>query len=60
MIDLLFIIMLCYLGGQERGLRSGTLAPALCVGFGAAAQICQEDMSFDKEWIEYLSNKLLR
>ena len=24
-------------GGQERGLRSGTLSPALCVGFGAAA-----------------------
>ena len=23
-------------GGQERGLRSGTLSPALCVGFGAA------------------------
>lgn len=26
-------------GGQERGLRSGTLAPALCVGLGAAAEI---------------------
>ena len=24
-------------GGQERGLRPGTLSPALCVGFGAAA-----------------------
>ena len=24
-------------GGQELGLRSGTLSPALCVGFGAAA-----------------------
>lgn len=23
-------------GGQERGLRSGTLAPALCVGLGKA------------------------
>jgi len=23
-------------GGQERSLRSGTLAPALCVGFGEA------------------------
>lgn len=31
-------------GGQERGLRSGTLAPALAVGFGEAARICKEDM----------------
>ena len=28
-----------YGGGQQRGLRSGTLPTALCVGFGAAAQI---------------------
>jgi cysteine desulfurase len=26
-------------GGQEGGLRSGTLAPALCAGFGAAAAL---------------------
>ena len=26
-------------GGQEGGLRSGTLSPALCAGFGAAAQL---------------------
>ncbi len=26
-------------GGQEAGLRSGTLSPALCAGFGAAAQV---------------------
>jgi cysteine desulfurase len=26
-------------GGQEGGLRSGTLSPALCVGFGAAARL---------------------
>ena len=29
-------------GGQERGLRSGTLSPALCVGFGAAAKLADE------------------
>lgn len=30
-------------GGQERGLRSGTLSPALCVGLGTACEIaCQE------------------
>lgn len=26
-------------GGQEQGLRSGTLSPALCAGFGAAATL---------------------
>ena len=26
-------------GGQEQGLRSGTLSPALCAGFGAAARV---------------------
>lgn len=26
-------------GGQEQGLRSGTLSPALCAGFGAAASL---------------------
>jgi cysteine desulfurase len=31
-------------GGQERGLRSGTLAPALVVGFGEACRIAQEEM----------------
>ena len=29
-------------GGQEQGLRSGTLSPALCVGFGAAAKLAVE------------------
>lgn len=32
-------------GGQERGLRSGTLAPPLAVGMGEAARICKEDMT---------------
>ena len=32
-------------GGQERGLRSGTLAPALVVGFGEAARIATEELS---------------
>lgn len=31
-------------GGQEGGLRSGTLAPALCVGFGLACQVAAEDL----------------
>ncbi len=34
-------------GGQERGMRSGTLSPALCVGLGEACKIYNEEM--DKE-----------
>jgi len=30
-------------GGQERGLRSGTLCPFLCVGFGHAAEIAEHE-----------------
>ena len=28
-------------GGQERGLRSGTLPTSLCVGFGKASEIAK-------------------
>jgi cysteine desulfurase len=31
-------------GGQERGLRSGTLPAPLCVGLGAAALICKNEL----------------
>jgi cysteine desulfurase len=34
-------------GGQEGGLRSGTLSPALCVGFGTAAKLAEERRSRD-------------
>ncbi|MEQ1498987.1 MAG: aminotransferase class V-fold PLP-dependent enzyme [Novosphingobium sp.] len=34
-------------GGQEGGLRSGTLSPALCAGFGAAAALANERMETD-------------
>ena len=32
-------------GGQERGLRSGTLAPHLVVGFGEACRIAKEEVA---------------
>ncbi len=32
-------------GGQERGMRSGTLSPALCVGLGEACRIYSEEMT---------------
>lgn len=36
-------------GGQERGLRSGTLAPHLLVGFGEACRIAKEEMEVSFE-----------
>lgn len=38
-------------GGQEGGLRSGTLSPALCAGFGAAAALLGPD---DHDHVERL------
>jgi cysteine desulfurase len=35
-------------GGQERGLRSGTIAPALVIGMGEAARICNEEMKVSR------------
>lgn len=45
-------------GGQERGLRSGTLPHTLCVGFGVACEIAEEEMQNDHAWVSYLSKKL--
>ncbi|ODV82049.1 mitochondrial cysteine desulfurase [Suhomyces tanzawaensis NRRL Y-17324] len=45
-------------GGQERGLRSGTLAPPLVAGFGEAARLMQTELEFDKAHITKLSEKL--
>lgn len=36
-------------GGQERGMRSGTLAPALCVGLGEACALAQVEMKAEAE-----------
>jgi cysteine desulfurase len=54
-------------GGQERGLRSGTLATPvynylikLCVGLGEAAKLCTEGMQFDSAHIKRLSEKLFK
>jgi cysteine desulfurase len=41
-------------GGQEQGLRSGTLSPALCAGFGAAAKLASERFDADRDHIEIL------
>ena len=34
-------------GGQERGMRSGTLSPFLCVALGAACEIANNEMTFE-------------
>ncbi|WP_419905993.1 IscS subfamily cysteine desulfurase [Kiloniella sp.] len=44
-------------GGQERGLRSGTLATPLCVGLGAAAQYANEEMFTEYDRLSSLSRR---
>ena len=46
-------------GGQEKGLRSGTLAPNLIVGLGAAAKIAKEEMQNDIEHVKNLNERFL-
>ncbi|MBH0113584.1 cysteine desulfurase [Novosphingobium sp. YJ-S2-02] len=41
-------------GGQEQGLRSGTLSPALCAGFGAAAALAAQRMEEDAAHVAQL------
>ena len=41
-------------GGQEGGIRSGTLSPALCVGFGEAARLLVERAEADHAHVEKL------
>jgi cysteine desulfurase len=41
-------------GAQEQGMRSGTVSPALCAGFGAAAALAAERMDSDVAHVERL------
>jgi len=41
-------------GGQEKGMRSGTLAPHLVVGIGAACEIAMDEMEADHKHISFL------
>lgn len=45
-------------GGQERGMRSGTLPTPLCVGLGAACAVAQADMAVDSARIARLAARL--
>ncbi|EFW99329.1 tRNA splicing protein [Grosmannia clavigera kw1407] len=46
-------------GGQERGLRSGTLSPPLVVGFGEACRLAKQELPYDSRRIKSLSDRLL-
>lgn len=46
-------------GGQERGMRSGTVPTPLVVGFGKAAEVAMNDMAKDYQHIKKLSDKFI-
>lgn len=46
-------------GGQERGLRSGTVPAPLAVGLGAACELAKTEMSYDHKHIMELNNRLI-
>ncbi|XP_034947851.1 cysteine desulfurase, mitochondrial [Chelonus insularis] len=46
-------------GGQERGMRSGTVPPPLVVGLGAACELAKSEMEYDSKHISSLSTYLI-
>ncbi|MBL0941754.1 MAG: IscS subfamily cysteine desulfurase [Alphaproteobacteria bacterium] len=44
-------------GGQERGMRSGTLPTPLCVGLGEACAIAEKEMEAESAYITNLRNR---
>ncbi|KPP80187.1 Cysteine desulfurase, mitochondrial precursor-like [Scleropages formosus] len=46
-------------GGQERGLRSGTVPTPLAVGLGAACEIAQQEMEYDHKRVSVLAKRLV-
>ncbi|CAG8472465.1 4340_t:CDS:2 [Funneliformis caledonium] len=46
-------------GGQERGLRSGTVPTPLVAGLGEACRIAKEEMQYDSDRIKLLSKRLI-
>ncbi|MGB8275543.1 MAG: IscS subfamily cysteine desulfurase [Alphaproteobacteria bacterium] len=47
-------------GGQERGMRSGTLPTPLCVGMGVACEIAQKEMGAERERLRYLRDRMYK
>lgn len=46
-------------GGQERGMRSGTVPTPLCVGLGAACEVAMQEMEYDRKRVASLSKHLI-
>ena len=46
-------------GGQERGMRSGTLPTPLCVGLGVACEIAKNEMAAESERLRMLRDRFL-
>lgn len=46
-------------GGQERGIRSGTISPVLCVALGAAAAIAERELAAGAEMAARLRARFL-
>lgn len=44
-------------GGQERGMRSGTLSTPLCVGLGKACEIAKQEMAEEERTVTALCNR---
>jgi len=47
-------------GGQERGLRSGTVPTPLVVGLGAACELANREMEYDHQHVQRLSDMLVQ
>ncbi len=45
-------------GGHERGMRSGTLAVPLIVGFGKACELCEQEMDTDGRKLAAMRDRL--
>merc|ERR1719430_2320622 len=47
-------------GGQEQGLRSGTVPTPLVVGLGAACELANREMEYDHQHVQRLSDMLVQ
>jgi cysteine desulfurase len=47
-------------GGQERGMRSGTLPTPLCVGLGEACEIAQKELETETSRLKHLCDRLFK
>ncbi|KAI3747827.1 hypothetical protein L6452_10505 [Arctium lappa] len=46
-------------GGQERGIRSGTVPTPLVVGMGAACELAMKEMEYDEKRVTKLKDRML-